>query len=274
MSTGFRILDPFQVYTDLTGKLAAGGNLHFYEAGTTTDADVFGDSALTVNNGATIAIGTDGRAEDDIWGDGTTSYRCRVYAADGTLIRDRDNISLPGSGSATLPAMVAGEFLTTDGSNWLMAAIRQALDPAGATNKVMASDGTNLVWIDKPKDGAAGTPGANAAVTATASSLKAGSGTGDLFFIETGSGSAPASGGHVASTTVTFATPFKTVPKVFPVVTSTSFATAGYHVALSAINASTTGFTVSFDTNSSDGSNGNIVSAVPFDYVALGTIAA
>ena len=54
--SGFRPLDPFQVYTDLTGKLAVGGNLHFYAAGTTTDADVYGDEALTVNNGPTNTL--------------------------------------------------------------------------------------------------------------------------------------------------------------------------------------------------------------------------
>lgn len=272
--TAFRPFDPFQVYFDLTGNLASGGNLHFYEAGTTTDADVFGDNDLTVNNGPTIDIGTDGRAVDDIWCDGTKSYRCRVYASDGTLIADRDDLALPGGGGATLPAMVEGEFLTTDGSSWLMSAIRQALDPTGAANKVMGSDGTNVVWVDKPANGNPGTNGTNAAVTVTSSSVKWSNGTGDLFFIEMGSGSAPASGAHTTQQAVTFATPFKTTPKVMAMPTSASFASSGYLVAVSVINVSTTGFTVSMDTNSSDGSNGNIISAVPFDYVAFGTIAA
>lgn len=271
--SGFRILDPFQVYTDLTGKLAAGGTLHFYEAGTTTDADVFGDSGLQTNNGPTIAIGTDGRAEDDIWGDSSVSYRCRVYAADGTLIRDRDNISSPAAAAGALPAMVAGDFLSTDGSVWLMAAVRQMLDPTGQVNKLIGSDGTNAVWVDKPSNGTAGANGTNAAVTVTPSSVKWSNGTGDLFMIQGGSSSAPASGSKGTSVSVTFPTAFKTILIAFPVITSNSFAVSGYQATISSLNKSTTGFTASFDTNSSDGSNGNIVNPVPFDWIALGTVA-
>jgi len=272
--TAFRILDPFQTYFDLDGNLAAGGVLHFYEAGTTTDADVYGDEALSVNNGATIAIGTDGRPVDDIWGDGSLSYRCRVYASDGTLIRDRDNISLPGGTGNALPAMVSGEFLTSDGSNWLMAAIRQMLDPTGQANKIISSDGANALWIAKPTDGTPGTAGTNAAVTVTATSVKWSGGTGDLAYIQSGSGSAAASGGHTAGASVTFPVAFKGTPKVFVMPTSSTFASAGYLAAVAVTGQTTTGFNVSFDTNSSDGSNGNIVSALPFDWIAYGTIAA
>lgn len=271
--SGFRILDPFQVYTDLLGRLAAGGNLHFYAAGTTTDADVYADPDLTVNNGATVAIGTDGRPVDDIWGSAALSYRCRIYAADGTLIRDRDNLSSPAATSGALPAMVAGDFLSTDGSVWLMAAIRQMLDPTGQVNKVIGSDGTNAVWVDKPSNGTAGADGTNAAVTVTPSSVKWSNGTGDLFMIQGGSSSAPASGSKGTSKAVTFPTPFKTILIAFPIITSNSFAVSGYQATISSLNKSTTGFTASFDTNSSDGSNGNIVDSVPFDWIALGTVA-
>lgn len=270
MTTAFRPLDPFQVYTDLTGKLAAGGNLHFYTAGTTTDADVYGDEALTVNNGPIIAIGTDGRAVDDIWADGTLSYRCRIYASDGTLIRDRDNISLPGAGSATLPEMVAGEFLTNDGTNWLMAAIRQALDPTGAANKVMGSDGTNLQWVDKPANGANGAAGTNAAVTVTPTSVKWSNGTGDLFFIQGGSDSAPASGVPSTSKSVTFVTPFKALLGVYVISTSNTYATDGKLVIPAITSKTTSGFTVGLDTNTT---TDNVFAAVPFDWIAFGTVA-
>src|SRR5690348_16916307 len=163
--SAFRPFDPFQVYTDLTGALASGGNLHFYTAGTTTDADVFGDNALSVNNGATITIGSDGRAVDDIWCDGSKSYRCRVYASDGTLIADRDNLSMPGSSSTSIPTLVANQFLTNANGVLLWAAIRQMLDPAGAANKVLGSDGTNAIWVDKPANGSNGAPGTNANIT-------------------------------------------------------------------------------------------------------------
>lgn len=270
MTTAFRPFDPFQVYFDLTGNLASGGNLHFYEAGTTTDADVFGDNDLTVNNGPTIAIGTDGRAVDDIWCNGTLSYRCRVYASDGTLIADRDDIAMPGAGGLTIPDLVDGEFLGSAGGALVWAVIRQALDPAGAANKVMGSDGTNVVWVDKPADGAAGTNGTNAAVTVTSSSVKWSSGTGDKFFIQGGSDSAAASGIPSTSKAITFGTAFKTLLGVYVITTGNSYATDG-KLGIPAITAkTTTGFTVSLDTNTT---TDNIFDAVPFDWVAFGTIA-
>lgn len=272
--TAFRILDPFQVYTDLTGKLAAGGNLHFYEAGTTTDADVYGDEALSVNNGPIIAIGTDGRAVDDIWGDGALSYRCRVYAADGTLIRDRDNIGLPGSGGLTIPALDNSKFLTNDGTSLLWAAIRQALDPTGAANKVIGSDGTNLVWVDKPTNGSSGAAGTNADVTVTANSVAWSNGTGDRFYIECGNDSAPASGGHTASKSITFTTPFKALIGVCAVPTTSTSASSGYLPIIAVTGKTTNGFTVNMNTNSSDGGNGNFVGDTTFDWFAFGTLAA
>src|SRR5690348_9531177 len=91
----FRILDQSPVYFLLDGVTpAAGGRIEFYEAGTTTAKDVYGDQDLTVNNGSSITLGSDGRAVDDIWGDG--SYRVRVYASDDTLISDDDNVEIPG----------------------------------------------------------------------------------------------------------------------------------------------------------------------------------
>lgn len=268
--SSFRILDPFQVYTDLTGLLAAGGNLHFYQAGTTTDADVYGDNALAVNNGATIAIGTDGRAVDDIWGDASLSYRCRIYAADGTLIRDRDNLSAPGAGSTTIPALTTGDFLSNDGTNLLWAAVRQALDPSGATGKIMGSDGTNLVWMAAPSNGSAGANGTNANVTLLSNGVKWNNGTGDLFIIQGGSASAPASGSPSTSASVTFPVAFKTLLGAYPIPTSNAFANEG-KLAIPAITAkTTTGFTVGFDTNTS---SDNIYASVPFDWIAFGTVA-
>jgi len=245
-------------------------------AGTATPQDVFGDSDLTVNNGSTLTLGTDGRTAVEVWGDPTLNYRIQLYDANGALVFDQDNVNGAGGAgsSGTIPALATGKFLTNDGSQLLWADVRQLPDPTGQADKVLSTDGTNFTWIAKPADGAAGAAGTNAAVTVAASSLKVGSGTGDLFFIQGGSSSAPASGGHTASKAVTFPTPFKTILAVLPVITSTSFASAGYDATVSAINKSTSGFTFACNTNSSDGSNGNIVSDVPFDWIAFGTIAA
>jgi hypothetical protein len=268
--SGFRPLDPFQVYTDLTGKLAAGGNLHFYTAGTTTDADVYGDSALTVNNGPTIAIGTDGRAVDDVWGDGSLTYRCRAYAADGTLIKDVDNLAMPGAGGQVIPALDSSKFLTNDGTNLLWSAIQQALDPTGASNKIMGSDGTNLVWLDKPKDGAAGS---NASVTVSGSGgIKIGSGTGDAGYIQWGTGSAPASGGGTTSVHTAFPTGFKSLAAVLVIPTVNPSGSGS--LAVPTVTAKgTTGFDTSFSLDDASG-NTSIINPVTFDWVAFGTVGA
>lgn len=269
MTTSFRPFDPFQVYTDLTGALASGGTLHFYAAGTTTDADVFGDNALTVNNGPTVAIGSDGRAVDDIWCDGTKSYRCRVYASDATLIADRDNIAMQVSGT-TLPTPVDGEFLVGASGLWVTAAIRQALDPTGQANKLEGSDGTNQVWVDKPSDGSDGTS-TQADVTVTSTSVKWSNGTGDLFFIQTGTGTAAATGTINTGATISFPVAFKAIAAV--IISPTNDATgSGYLPTWSVNTKTTTGASVEFGTN---GANPGVHFATTqnFDWIAFGTVA-
>lgn len=263
--TAFRPLDPFQVYTDLNGNIASGGNLHFYQAGTTTDADVYGDEALTVNNGPTIAIGSDGRAVDDIWADGTKSYRCRVYGADGTLIRDRDDIGVPGSGGLVIPSLVANEFLTNDGAVLLWSLIRQLPDPTGQANKLLSNDGTDFTWIAQPTI-------PNPAITTTSSSFHAGSGiSGQPFFlIQMGSSSAPANGTPSTSVSVSFTTAYNTTPYVF-IIPTTNTASAGGIPTPVTISKSLSGFNAFFN-NAETGSGGNINNPVTFDWVAFGTV--
>ena len=263
--SAFRPLDPFQVYTDLNGNLAAGGNLHFYAAGTTTDANVYGDEGLTVNNGPSIAIGSDGRAVDDIWANGSLAYRCRVYGADGTLIRDRDNIGLPGGGGAGIPALVANEFLSNDGAVLLWEAIRQLPDPTGEANKLLSNDGSNFTWVAQPA-----TP--TSPISVTSSSFHAGSGASGQPYtlIQMGSGTCPATGTWDTTANITFPTAYATTPFVVPILTTGSAAAQGFPSG-AAINKSTTGCTIAFN-NSVTGSGGQITSPVTFDWIAIGTV--
>lgn len=264
----FRILDQFPVFFDNAGNVAAGGALKFYQSGTTTPQDVYGDPALSVNNGSVLTLGSDGRPSADIWGSGT--YRVRLYAADGTLIAEKDDVELPGGAGTTIPALVSGKFLTNDGATLQWDSIEQVPDPTGQANKVLSTDGTNLIWIDKPTNGSSG---ANANVTVGASSLKVGLATGDLSLFQAGSSSAPASGSHTTSVSVTFPTAFKSVVAVIVTPTGSGYATAGYLAIASVTTKSTTGFTVAFNSNSSDGSNGSFINPVPFDWFAFGTVA-
>jgi hypothetical protein len=256
--SGFLILDPRPVYFTQTGEAAAGGSLVFSMAGTATPQDVYGDAALTVNNGSTLTLGTDGRTSVEVWGDPTLSYRVQLYDANGALQFDQDNVSGGGGGGAggSIPALLTGKFLTNDGSQLLWADIRQLPDPTGQSGKVLSTDGANFTWIAKPADGAAGAAGTNASVTVTPSSVKWNGGTGDLFFIQGGSDSAPASGVPSTSKAITFPTAYATDGKlVIPAITAKT----------------TTGFTVGLDTNTT---TDNVFAAVPFDWIAFGTIGA
>jgi hypothetical protein len=260
----FRVLDQSPVYFDLQGRLAAGGSLKFYAAGTTTPADVYGDQALTVNNGSTIAIGSDGRAVDDLWG--SIAYRVRLYAADGTLVSDDDNVQIPGGTGTSIPTLSAGKFLTNDGAVLAWDSILQPPDPTGQSGKVLSSDGTNVVWIDKPSNGA------SADVTVTSTSAAIGSGSGEKFFVQSGTATADASGTHTTTKAVAYGTPFKSLMAVVVMPASTNVTAAGFNGIGALAASSTSGFTVQFDINEASGSYG-FVNPVGFQWVAFGTVA-
>lgn len=104
-------------------------------------------------------------------------------------------------------------------------------------------------------------------ITQTSTTLQVGK-----FLIQTGSSSAAASGGHTTTANVTFGTAYATCLYANVAVNSSSFATAGYLVATAITSLASTGFTVAMDTNSSDGSNGNITGSVPFTWIAVGIV--
>lgn len=255
----FRILDQSPVYLDLQGQLAAGGTLHFYAAGSTTDKDVYGDQALTVNNGPTIAIGSDGRAVDDIWGDG--SYRVRLYAADGTLVFDRDDVEIAGGTGTAIPALLAGKFLTNDGAVLQWLDLLQPPDPGGQSGKVIGSDGTSLVWQTPASAVSLPTGG----IAQTAASFTIGK-----FMVQVGGDTASASGGHTTSKVVPFATSMASCLAVLVIPEIAGVTSSGFNAIGAVQSRNGAGFTVQFDINEASG--GTITNAIPFRYVALGLI--
>ena len=92
-----------------------------------------------------------------------------------------------------------------------------------------------------------------------------------MFYIQSGSASAPAGGIPSTSVAITFPVPFKTLAGVFAITTGNSYATAGKLGIPAITSKTTTGFTVAFDTNTT---TDNIFASVPFDWVAFGTIGA
>lgn len=151
--SSFLILDPRPVYFTSTGAVAAGGSLKFFQSGTTTPQDVYGDSDLSTNNGAVLALGTDGRTSVDVWGDGTNAYRVQLFDANGALQFDVDNVAIPGG--LSIPTLVSGKVLSNDGAGLVWAAMTGVPDPTGQSGRVLSNDGTNPTWIAgiNPADG-------------------------------------------------------------------------------------------------------------------------
>jgi hypothetical protein len=270
----FRILDQRPVFFDLAGNLASGGSLKFYSTGTTTPKDVYADPDKSVNNGSTVALGTDGRSSVDIWGDG--SYRVRLYDADGTLVSEADDVEIPGGTGTTIPALVSGQFLTNDGAVMSWAEVQQLPDPTGSADKILSTDGSNFIWIAKPADGSAGT---NAAVKVDAKNVTIGDGSGtqDKFVIQSGSGTISASGSTTAQKDITFGSSFKTIMAVAVTVTNNGVTSVQFTPSLAVLNKSLTGFTAYAQVSAHQGGSNhdaNIISDITFDWIAFGAIAA
>lgn len=144
--SAFLIPDPRPVYFTSTGQVAAGGSLKFFQAGTTTPLDVYGDSNLFTNNGAVLALGSDGRTSVDVWGDGTQAYRVQLFDVNGGLQFDVDNVGLPGGSGNQIPTLQTGKVLSNDGAVLVWTDIQVVPDPTGQSGKFLSSDGTNTSW--------------------------------------------------------------------------------------------------------------------------------
>lgn len=262
--TAFRLFDPFQPFFDNQGRLAVGGRIDFFAAGTTTPKDVFGDQALTVNNGSSVAIGVNGRPVNDsampidIWGDG--DYRARLYAADNTEIDDKDDIEIPGGSALIIPALVEGADLSNDGAvlQWVL---RQLLpDPTGMGGKWLTNDGVNYFLSSLPTDPTPVTVGSDNLVI------------GDMMIL-IGSGTITASGSNVANQTVSFTTAFSGLPLCVLVgrVSGSGDNSAGGMSVLAATGQSASGFTAWADNNLGFiPGEPPITSNINFQYIAIG----
>lgn len=258
----FRVLNPAPVYFDLLGQLADGGSLRFYENGTTTPKDVYGDPAMTVDNGSSVQIGTDGRAVVQIWGNGI--YRMRGYDADNTLIFEADDVQIPGGTGTTIPALVAGQFLTNDGAVLSWIDLLQIPDPTGSADKVLSNDGVNLIWAAPQVLPSLPTGG----ITQSGSSIVIGS-----VRLQWGSGTLPASGTNTSSVAVTFGVPFSSAPyhvELCGAVGSGITGSGGVGI-LSAASRTVSGFGAYADTNAGFSAGSRpITGTVPFTWFAIG----
>jgi hypothetical protein len=266
----FRLLNYFPVYLGDDGLPLAGGYLRFYDSGTTTPKDIYGDQALTINNGPEVELDATGRAVHDLWGDG--NYRVRLYASDDTLVGEVDNVELPGGDAATIPALVDGYFLTNNGALLLWAPVRQLPDPTGQDGKMVVADGDG--YILQPQPTPPDIPDPDIVIQETAGVLAqflAGNSTDpDKLCIQAGRGSAPASGLNTTSTPVVYPSAFDATPFLAITPTVAAAGAGGFLPVDSLIAESGTGFTVKFDTNGGDEGNSAITNAITFSWIAIG----
>lgn len=264
----FRILDQNPVYFDSEGQPVAGGELRFYDSGTTTPKAVFADPALTVNNGSTVGLDATGRANVETWGDG--NYRVRLYDALGVQIWEKDDVQQSGGAGSSLPALVAGKFLSNDGAVPSWQIILQLPDPTGSAGRFLTNDGTIPTWAQLPT-------AAQPDIVVTASSFRAGTSANTTKkLVLTGSGSAPASSTKTTQVAVVFGEAFTALEAVTLTPTSGTATSSGALARWAITAKSATGFTVLFSTitggTSADNFAGsNINAAIPFDYIAVGT---
>ena len=268
----FRIFDPFRVFFNDLGEPLAGGEIRFFNAGTTTPKVVYGDKDLTVNNGSTVPLDSAGRANVDVWGSG--DYFAELYDAGGVKVDEADNIELPGGSGTSIPALVTGEFLTNDGANLQWDIVRQVPDPSGNSGKILGNDGVNLLWQDPPAAPPA-PPDPEIVITgnSSAGSFRAGTSASTAkYFRQWGGASAPSNpGGKTTSVAVTYATPFDATPRVVITPVGNSFTNAGYMTDFGVTSESASGFTATFNTNHGESnSDANINVSIPFNWSAEG----
>lgn len=266
----FRIFQPGTQFFTNDGQVLAGGSLWFFDSGTTNPRSTYSDPTLTTPNPNPVPLDGAGRPKNDVWGDG--AYRVVLKDAGGVTLVTMDNVS--GPQGIPDPSLQSGRFLTNDGTDLFWAPILQVPDPDGEEpNSVLTTDGTNYAWEPLPEPPA---PPTVPTVDVGATSLEIGESTGgNRFLIQTGTVSAPASGDHTTSATVTFPTIFSAgVLFVSASVAKYPVASGGFGVTVSCTSISNSGFTIVLDVNEA-GSSGafNIINPVQLRWFACGLVA-
>jgi hypothetical protein len=270
----YRFPDPNPVLISLLGtESAADGTLQFYDYQTTTPKATYSDRDLTIPNANPVELDASGRAETEIWLDG--EYTVVLRDADNTVIWTRDVVP-EVSPTTTLPdpTTLPGGTVKSNGTGYELVTVLELPDPTDSAGymPVVNSDGTgyNLQPQPEPPE----IPDPEIVVSTSPASFRAGvSDDTTKFFIQAGSGSAPASGTENTQVSVTFAEPFAATPWHISIEQTHDGVTSLGVVPQYCITArSASGFTVRFSTEeNSDFSGWNITSAVPFTYAAFGT---
>lgn len=261
----------------LSAQLLAGGYLSFFELDTTTPKDVYGEFALTTNNGSAVDLDASGRPDVAIWGSG--DYFFEVYDSDDVK-QGEGEIREPGGAALNIPVPSAGEFISGDGSDFVLVDLTDSLlpDQTGHANDYLSTDGSIPSWVDPPEDAVI----PELPITVTATSLSAGTAGSDFYFEQRPAAdeSLAGGGGKTVTDSVTFPVAFKagTTPTVIIELRGAGPAANGAYPKHSVTAVSNTGFTVTFSmltggTSADDFSGSNMTGTITYTYTAKGVIA-
>lgn len=263
-------------------KVLAGGNLYFYDTGTSNPRPTYADPDLSAENTNPVILDASGRPNADIWMDGV--YRVVLKDANGATLWTRDDVK----GPEDLPSLAGHEdyFLSTNGETLEWREVIQVPDVTGQTGKILTTDGATPYWADPDsqlpaQSGHAGEFLKTNGSVASWAAIAGASSTSDSFTIggltvQFGSSTAPSSGGKTTSKSITFGAAYTAAPKVFIQPNGTGPTPYGIYVRAHAVTISASAFTAGFSTatggTSADNYNrSNITSDVAFSWVAIGT---
>lgn len=268
----FRILDPLQVYFNLNGSApASGGYIRFFEGGTSDPKSVFGDPALSIDNGPRVNLDAAGRPLVEAWGDGT--YKLRLYDQDDTLIKETDHVQAPGGAAAQIPALVPNAFLSTDGAILIWELLTQIPDVAGQLGKVLSNDGTALLWkeivIPVP-------PAPDIVISGDRDTGSLRLGTSNIttkVLFQWGSAQTPNSGQRQAAVDVQFPTAYNSAAIWVGVsVTSSSLTSNGLITAVATPVLAPDKFSAHFDSQDFGNNASKFNQPIPFRWLAVGLV--
>lgn len=265
----YRLLNQSPQYLLPSGKVNAGGSISTYETDLTTPKLTWSDPDQMTPNANPIQLDSAGRTVTDVWCDG--EYGEVVKDALGATIWTRNNVR-PGDGTAAtaLPTLDAGQFISSDGTTLIAVDILQLPDMTGETGNILYTDGVLSYWAAPPTLPVVPEPD----IVVTSTSFRGGTSSSTTkFLIQTGTGSAPASGSQNTSTSVAFPVPFATLLHVAVTQKHNGVTANGTIPSQSNTVESATGFDIRFSTNdNSPNSAWNIINSVPFSWVAFGTV--
>lgn len=255
----FRFYDPAPVNMNLLATFpAAGGSLAFYEIGTTTPKNTWSDRDLTILNTNPVALDSSGRANVNIWLDG--AYSVTLRDSNNVVIWTRDVDSGVEDG-LSIPPLVANQWLTNDGSSLQWGTFFQLPDPTGSDGKIPVASGGGYVLQAQQT--------IPTQPVVTDNSIKIGN-----ILDQWGTGSIAASGTQLASTTITFPTPYIVPPNAtVSIAKGSGVVTAGF-IGCLGWTTSITAITVYWDLNITQvGSQYNLVTPIPLTWRAVGKVA-